>query len=169
ISEHACWALLPFGLALLSKETAAVLPVILCGYLVLVRRRSALDALRRTAPFWALLTAWFLFHPTLHARLLAAAHHTQELEHRPVWPILVAKTLLSVLNLNIQPHLPEFDLSFAARATGSAALVTLAALAVFRRTDPSAAGHNPASPVPAVSRFAAVWMLMGWFPLIPPS
>src|SRR5205814_497942 len=65
------WALLPFALALLSKETAAVLPALLGAYSILVERRRPVDALRRTAPFWAVVFAWLTINPTLHTRLFS--------------------------------------------------------------------------------------------------
>jgi hypothetical protein len=94
------WALLPFGLALLSKETAAVLPALLCSYAVLIDRRRPADALRRTAHFWALGLVWLVLHPTLFSRL-SSQQLTPETEHRPPLVVVLAKTLLSNMNLHL--------------------------------------------------------------------
>jgi len=163
------WAVLPFGLALLSKETAAVVPAMLCAYVVFLERRHLLDALRRTAHLWVLLVAWLIVHPTIHSRLLSPPQMTQELEHRPPLLVIVAKTILSTLNLDMIPRPQEVEWGLVLRV-GISVVVLAAGVAFATRgrdgADPQAADGEKSL---ALSRFAAAWMALGWFPLLLPS
>lgn len=164
------WALLPFGLALLSKETAAVLPALLCGYLICVERRRLVDVLRRTAHFWALVVAWLVFHPTLHARLFFSHPMTPELEQRPPLLVILLRTALSVVNLDAFPRPREIGWVDVLRILASALALAAAAAAVTRKRSRAA---DPAERIgvgsAALTRFAIVWMGIGWFPLLLPS
>ena len=53
------------ALALMSKETAAVLPAIAVLYRILVERKSFGETMRWIAPLAVLLVAWAAFHPVL--------------------------------------------------------------------------------------------------------
>lgn len=162
-------ALLAFGLALLSKETAAVLPLLLGAYLILVDRVSLRSALRRAVHFWVLASVWFLLHPTLLTRLLSGAKKTLELEHRPPPYGILVKTLLSAVNLDIVPRPAEVGWGDVLQTLGSAAFLGFAVvLATSRR------GRDPGEePAPAdrarLARFGMLWAVAGWFPLFLPS
>src|SRR5262245_55628206 len=110
------WTVIPFGLALLSKETAAVVPALLVAYAILVEHRRLADALRRTAHLWLLLAAWIAVHPTLHARLTSHAP-TLETKLRPSVPGIVVKTLLSMLNVDVWPNPRELSSARVIRMT----------------------------------------------------
>ncbi len=160
-------ATLPFGLALLSKETAAVVPALFLCYLVLVERRSAADALRLTAPFWALTFVWLAVHPTLHSRLLSGVQVTPELEHRPGWIVILAKTLLSCVNLDVLPH-PEPGRGVLVRAAVSTVVLVVGVVTATRASAAVGPGSGLAN-TPTLARFAAAWMVIGWCPVFLPS
>jgi hypothetical protein len=168
VSGRTIWALPAFALALLSKETAAVLPVLLCGYLVVLERRRLKDALTKTAPLWATLIVWLAVHPTLRARLLSSPRVTLETGHRPAEPIIVARTLLSIVNLDSIPRPQEFDWGVVLRTLLSAVILTVGVWLALRA--PASAGSaDSRSERPVLTRFAAVWMVAGWAPLLLPS
>jgi len=94
------WAFPAFALALLSKETAAVVPAIAVAMLCLLEPSSLRAALRRTAGLWTLLIAWAFLHPTLHARLFGHLRTSLETERRQSPPLIAIKTLLAQFNLD---------------------------------------------------------------------
>ena len=170
VRGHIGWAILPFGLALLSKETAAVLPALLCGYVVLLERRRPSDAFRRTAHFWALVLVWLIVHPTLHVRLLSHPQVTRELENRPSSLItILVRTILSGLNVDVFPRPQEIGWVDALRVLASV-VVLAAGVGVVMRTrradDPQEGAYARQM---ALGRFAFLWMTVGWFPLFLPS
>jgi hypothetical protein len=164
------WAAALYAGALLSKETAAVLPLIALSYVGIFERRRLLQAVRATAGFWLITAAWIVLHPLLGGRLWWS------LRAEPVPGIhaslasIAARTILSVVNLDAWPR-PEGGW-LAALARSGGALVVLAiglglALHHFRRRrggEPvEAAGTRP------ILLFATAWMLIGWAPLLVPS
>jgi hypothetical protein len=163
------WALLAFGLALLSKETVAVLPALLVAWLVLVERRRPLDALGRTGSFWVLMLAWLAAHPTLHARLLSSASASAEVAHRPPVLGILAKTMLSTLNLDAIPRPQEVGLGFVLRIAISAAVLVAGVAFATRGRSLVESRVGSGQGKGALLRFAAVWALLGWFPLLLPS
>ncbi len=62
-----------FALALASKETAALLPVVLIAWDLAIARRPAGETLRRAWPLAALTLAWACVHPVLGGRLWQGA------------------------------------------------------------------------------------------------
>jgi hypothetical protein len=169
IAGHIWWALLPFGLALLSKETSAVLPALICSYQVFVERRHPMVALRRTAHLWALALGWFLIHPTLHLRLFSGAYATRELEQRPSLEAILARTVLSVVNLDALPHPQEVRWGDVVRTLAAAAILAAGALfatRAFATRDPLETRRSERK---ALTRFAVAWTAVGWLPLFLPS
>lgn len=167
ISGRVLWALLPFSLALLSKETAAVLPAIVCGHAWVLERRPLKDVVRRTASFWAILIVWLAVHPALRSRLLSSPHITPETEHRPPEWIIVVRTLLSVVNLDAVPRPQEIDWGAVLRTLVSVVILTVGVWQALRAPGPIRAVSRDDRRV--LSRFAAVWMVAGWSPLLFPS
>ena len=168
ISGRPGWAALPFVLALLSKETAAVLPGLLCGHLILVGHRRWTDALRRTALFWALALVWLVVHPTLRTRLLPGSP-TPELVNRPPMPIIFVRTILSTVNLDKLPKPQEIGWDDVFRVLAST-LVLAAGVAIARRAGSAAAPEGGAQAKRSdLVRFALLWVAVGWFPLFLPS
>jgi hypothetical protein len=170
VDGHGWWALLPFALALLSKETAAVLPAILTSCSVLVGRRPVAQAFRRTAHFWVLLVAWLSVHPTLRERL--SSHQvTPETLHRPSSPIIVVKTLLSTLNLDAIAHPREVTVGDVLRVLASVAIVAVGVAALARLGGDAISEPERTSTGGGrrLAGFAVIWSLLGWFPLLLPS
>ena len=160
-----------FALALLSKETAALVPFVA---FVLAWRVESLPlgrALRRTAPLLAVAEAWALLHPLLGGRLW----HATALPPAPVanagLASVVSRTLLAMVNLDAVPR-PEAGWGgpLLLGAAGALCLVALAAAALGPRGGRRA---GPArEPVVATRRLAALacaWALAGWLPLLMPS
>jgi hypothetical protein len=165
LSGRIVWTLMPFALALLSKETAAVLPALLCGYALVLERRSLKETLRRTAPLWAVLIVWLAVHPALRARLLSGPRVTLETEHRPPGSIILARTLLSVVSLDTIPRPQDVDSGAVLRTLLSAVLLAIGVWLALRA--PAAPGPtNPREGRRGLVRFAGVWMLAGWAPLL---
>ena len=156
-------ALLPAALALLSKETAGVLPILAFGAEVFVRRTPAREALRRTAPLILLVVAWVVLHPTLLDRLFGPEYSGRvEVATRPRWPVVLTKSILSLASLERLPAPEGLDLA-RARAIGASALVIalVAALAARDRT--------PAPGEARAASFGILWTLAGEPPAFLPS
>jgi hypothetical protein len=108
-------------------------------------------------------------HPTLHTRLLSGVATTVELEHRPPPLGILAKTILSALNLDVFPRPQEVGWGLVLRVLASA-LVLAAGVALATRGHPvidrQASGDERSA---TLWRFALAWMAIGWFPLFLPS
>ena len=137
--------------------------------MLIVERKRAIDALRRTAPFWAFTLAWLAVHPTLHARLLSGLPMTAEVEHRPPPLAILAKTILSTLNLDVFPRPQELDWGTVLRVLASTAVLA-AGVAIATRARASVdPRENPGESSAALWRIAVAWTAIGWFPLLLPS
>jgi hypothetical protein len=153
------------ALALLSKETAAVLPGVALAYALAVDRDRPLAALRRLAPLLALIVAWLLFHPWVLPRLLGESVEPVEAGTRPGFLPVVLLTVLAPFNLEMWP----------APARGWAAALwrglpgALAVLGLGAWALRSAAGLKPASPRRGVTVFLAAWAVLGSLPLFLPA
>ena len=160
-------ATLAYGFALLSKETAALLPAVALAGVVLLEGLSLRAALRRVAPLLAVGAVWAASHPQFGGRLwlAASAAPLERLGTDPVRAVL--RTLLAVVNLDGVPR-PEFGWlgPLLLGAAGALCLAGLAAWTLFRGVTP---GLEPATPVRRLVAFAAVWALAGWLPLLMPS
>jgi len=169
ISNHPRWSLLPYVLALLSKETAAIVPALLCAYSLFVERRTALEALRRTLAFWIVTSAWALVHPVLHARILGHGNFTQELEHRPPTLMIILKTVLSTVNLDVLPHPQEVTAGIAFAVLASTAIMGVAAWRALRSNPAAEPSSADRQPVRSLAHWALAWTLIGWMPVLLPS
>ena len=158
-----------FAAALLSKETAAVLPGIALAYLVAIDRLRPRAALARTAGLWAVAVAWAAFHPMLGGRLLHPIHEaTLPGLHQPLDRIAV-HTLLAVVNLDEWPKPvggwgPVLGMGVVAVALLGA--TALAGLASAPRPTPA---PRPTAPASRVAGFGAAWALLAWCPLAMPG
>ena len=169
------------ALALLSKETALVLPAIAVAYLLAIERRSPLDVLRRTAPLWAVVVAWAFVHPMLAARLFHPATHAA---HSGPWINPLAGSLLleavaSLANLDAPLHPVIPWPAVAQRALMPMVALAIPALIVAWRAGARAApaprkgarllpGPPPGAGRGRVIAFGVVWALVGWLPLLQP-
>ncbi|HEY6196736.1 MAG TPA: hypothetical protein VI504_17040 [Candidatus Eisenbacteria bacterium] len=161
------WALLPYALALLSKETAAVLPVIAFGYAWLVMENPPVKAFQRVLPWLLLTVVWLCVHPALIHRLTAPGSTAGE--PHPAAPTLVLHTLLSVVNANWLGQ-PLDAVAFNPLRTGAATLLLLAGVLLALpapAAGPSADSTN--AEMARCVRFGAWWSVAGWLPLLHPS
>lgn len=155
-------------LALLSKETAALVPVLAYGLEWLVRGRRPGAALRRVLPLLALTLGWVALHPLLGGRLWWPLHdEVLSGLHPPIGRIAIP-TLLAVVNLYAWPA-PEEGWAAVLRTAvpGVLALLALLAWGAWRgRRAPGAAAA--ASPGRAVA-FGVLWALCAWAPSLMPT
>lgn len=163
-------ALAALALALLSKETAAVVPVVALTFAWSVDRGAPGAELRRAAPLFVLTLAWAALHPALGGRWWWA----NGFEPLPQAPVqaggTLARSLLALVNLDLVPA-PETGwiaslMSGLPGLAALAALATLAAYAARRETDRRVPRATPASRVAA---FGALWFVLGVLPLFAPS
>ena len=165
---HRMLAAIPLVLALLSKETAAVLPPLLVSYVLWIERESIALAMRRTAHLWAATIVWAIVHPTLAKRLFMPLERLSPLEHRSSWVSVVARTVGSTVNLHAWPKSVglqgEIVITIAATA-----VLALVAFFVLARGSPDSSNELPSPSRTDVTRFAGAWWLLGWLPLLSPS
>ena len=162
-------AAIALALALLSKETAATLPLIAALFALIVDRRSIGAALRRTAALWAVVVVWALFHPLIGGRL----GHAPTAPGPPVpWDGLgkLASSMRQLVNADLALHPADGWRQVLLAASPAAALLAVAVFVGFRagvRTPDEASGP-PAARGP-VAMWAASWALLGWLPLLMPG
>lgn len=154
-------AVLPFVLALLSKETAAALPSIAVAWLWIANRQPLLQAFRKTAALWAALVAWFVLHPTLTARLFTPSGQSEEVLNRPTPLTTLFKTLLAQINLGLS-FAPEMGLGqiLVPSLLGAAILGGFVGVALWR--------SHP-HPQQRAILLGVVWTICGWWILFLPS
>ena len=158
-------ALPMFALALLSKETAAVMPLVLAAQARFVEHGAWRDVVRRTGWFFAVLAGWVLMHPILLQRLVGPREHVLEVENRPPLPVMLARNLLALVNLDLFPRPTEFTVGTMVRASLAAVLVIVAVLWLARAR--AATSVTPTSRRD-VLLFASIWTLAGWAPMCLP-
>jgi hypothetical protein len=157
-------ATLTLALALLSKETSAVLAPLAIAADVLVAGRRPVEALRRAWPLMLVTGLWALVHPVLGGRLWHPL--TDPLEPSAVarGPLVLGPALRVALNADSLLQ-PERGWA-AALVPGTIGALILAGIvaAAWAAPDP------PRSrPQPTTWLFGVVWMLIGWAPLLMPS
>jgi hypothetical protein len=164
-------ATLLFALALLSKETAALVPLVAFVIAWRVERRPLRTALGRTAPLLAVAAAWALLHPLLGGRLWQAAAIPAAPVANAGLASVASRTLLAMVNLDTVPR-PEFGWGgpLLAGAAGALCLAALAAVALRPRGGRRAApAREAAVPVRRLAALSCAWALAGWLPLLMPS
>lgn len=158
-------ALLPFAGALLSKETAVVLPLIAAGFWLLVARKPVAVVARRLAPFAALALIWLFVHPVLLPRL--AAGSSPGFSGEPSLPPLdvLFRSTLSLVNANLALQ-PVAAGSFSwDRTLVSSALLVLAAVVAVRVPNGARTADRDRPDPRAVMGFGLVWCAAAWLPL----
>jgi hypothetical protein len=167
LAQSSRWplALAPYAAALLSKELAAIIPVLLAALWLVAERRRAAEVAWRLAPFVALTFAWVLAHPILLTRLAHPKLGILSAEAPlPQWQIGL-KTAQSLLNVDqVGGALVPSPLILVALALGA----LLLAAAIF------VAGRAPSAPLDAthsrrVFATGAIWAATGWLALFLPS
>jgi hypothetical protein len=165
------WATVCFAGALLSKETAAVLPATLMAYAIVVERSTWSHAFRRTAASWMLMAVWAAFHPLLGGRIgHVVPPPPSAWGAPPSWASIAIRTVLSVVNLDEVPKpVVGWPSTLVAAAIETLLLVAIVLVAGSSR---DVAGRNaPASrrSPGRVVAFGAIWACAGWTPLLMPS
>jgi hypothetical protein len=162
------WAAAFFVLALLSKETACVLPGVMLAWDLAIARRAGRDALGRIAPLALVVLAWAAVHPQLGGRWWlhgAAPAAPAAAELAMTAPRVLLRSLGLAFNLDAPVH-P--DVSGAAVARAAALPVALLVLLVLVRWPRRATLDEPAEPL-AVTLTGACWAVLGWMPLLLPG
>lgn len=160
-----------FALALLSKETAALVPFVAFVLAWRVECRPVWNALLRTAPLLAVTAVWALLHPLLGGRLWQAVTVPPAPVANAGLASVASSTLLAMVNLDAVPR-PEFGWSgpLLLGAAGAVCLVALAAVAFWPRGERRVApAHEPAVPARRIATLACAWAAVGWLPLLMPG
>ena len=164
--------------ALLSKETAAVVPAIALLYALALDRDRPMAGLRRVAPQLAMVAVWAVLHPFLRVRLAGQAAGTgREGETSPV--SIVLRTALSMVNLDRRPE-PEIGWPGALIPALPGIVLLAAGVAWALRgaarsaseaeaTQAARAGARAGAPAVAPVTFALGWAALAALPLFMPS
>ena len=166
------WALAACAGALLSKETAAVLPGIVLAQARWVEGLDARGCARRVAPFAALMLAWALVHPTVLHRVSHPAPVIPNGEPPKPPAMVIGESLLSSVNAD-RLALPVDPQPVRLAVTLISAML-LAGATWFALRGPSkrqdARARDPAltsSPSRrAFLAYGAAWCVAGWLPLL---
>lgn len=161
------WALATFALALLSKETAAVLPIILFARNRFLEGMGWPESAKRAIPFAVVTLAWIWVHPVLLDRLThPAAEPTTGDRPIPPWEIGL-RSLLSLVNLDRVGSRVDPQALRPLATLGSSLLLAGAALLAARAKRGEPAAASPARH--GLAAFGGVWCAAGWMPLLSPS
>jgi len=159
-------------LALLSKETAAILPAVALSYCLIVERRGLRAAVARTAALWGVAALWAALHPLLGGRMV---HPIREAAiaglHQPLTSI-VAHTVLALVNLDRWPRPDQgWGRALLASVPGTVLLAGLVVwgLGTRLRRNPGKPGGTEPFAVARVAAFGATWGIVAWLPLMLPS
>ncbi len=160
-------------LALLSKETAAVLPALAAAADLTVGRRGARESLGRIAPFAAITLAWAALHPMLGGRLWGFESGRPFPGFHSPLATVATTTLLGLLNLDVTPVPdPGWTRALTAALAPAALLVALVVWA-----GASGRGEARAGPRELAARggrgrvvlFGVAWAALAWLPLAHPA
>jgi hypothetical protein len=158
--------------ALLSKETAGVLPLIVLAQARWIERLDARACVRRVAPFAVLTVAWLFLHPTLLHRVSHPAPPSPNGEQPEPPAVVIGESLLSSLNADRLALSADPGLLWPARTLLTAVLLAGAAWLALREqhergkrrmTD---AANAPPLPRRSVFAYGAAWCVAGWLPLL---
>ena len=161
-------ATVTLALALLSKETAAVLAPMLVVHAWMVEGRRPAEAVRRALPPIVLTGLWALVHPLLGGRLWYPVSGPLESGVAPQGLATLLRAIPVAVNLDSVPR-PEHGWA-AVLAPGVAGALILGAVAAAGLA--GAAAREPKATGPLAGRlagFGAVWAVLGWAPLLMPS
>ena len=171
-SGRAGWALATCAGALLSKETAAVLPLILLAQARWIERLDLRGCVRRVAPFAALTVAWLLLHPTLLHRVSRPAPAIPNGEQPKPPAVVITESLLSSVNADRLLLPVDAALIRPLVTVGSAMLLAGAAWLALRgarsrtKARGAATAESPARARRELLCYGAAWCVAGWLPLL---
>lgn len=156
------------SLALLSKETAGVLPLLGCAYIRMVQGASWTSAARRSAPAFGVTALWAMLHPALRNRILSPTPSDPESLHRPSHLLIGLKNVLATVNLSMLPKPSEVSAADVMRALIGAAVLCIGAWLVLREGE-SREAERLQPPRNGAVAFLATWSVIGWLPSHIPS
>ncbi len=167
-SRHWRWSVVPYVLSLLSKETAAMLPLIVLARARLVSGLSWRDTARRVVPLAVLTLAWLVAHPTLLHRV---SHTEIQLAtgDAPLSPFQVSWSSLRALVNADQIGGTVDPLAWRPWPTVASALVLAVAAWWALRAPRSEAASEPVASAIKLAGFGAAWCMAGWLPLFSSS
>ncbi len=164
------WAALALAGALLSKETAAVLPLIAVAWAFAIDRETWLGALRRLAPSLGVTGLWAALHPTFLPRLLKLSSAGDVAQVERMAPLdKLAGALLSLVNLHPFPA-PDGAAwgLMVAPLFAVAVLITLVTIGTNAESAP-APSHEVEPSRGSGIRFGLAWAAFGAAPFLVPS
>jgi len=158
------WAAVTLVLALMSKETAVVLPGIAVAYQLLIERRSLRETVRWAVPLGVIVAAWAIFHPVLGGRWWRPIPDPHEPGLNPPFVSVLLRTLGLAFNLDGRPA-PEqgWREALVAAAAGAVLLGALALAGGWRLARSRGSEKAP------LTAFGMVWAALGWLPLLMPN
>lgn len=162
------WATAAFLMALLSKETAAMLPVVMLAEARLVARRSWRQVAPIALAWLAVLALWGAFHPLLGGRLGYASEVAVAMASRPSLFTILPGLLGSVLQLSSWPA-PETGWASALLRAAPAAILLAGSIVLAARWAPAKASEDLMASSRAVLPLGAVWAVSAWLPLAMPG
>ncbi len=169
-SDRRAWAALAFALALASKETAALLPVVAIAWDVGVARRAPVAALRRAWPLALLTLAWAAVHPVLGGRLWQGAFTPLPPSPAAIPAWLVPLRAVGLLASADAWPAPQAGWPVALlRGAGPALLLAGAAWWTARREAARTTRDVHGTSMRALAALAAAWAAAGWAPLLQPG
>jgi len=162
------WSAVPYALALLSKETAVMLPLIVLARARLVTAASWRDVARRVMPLAVLSLAWLLAHPTLLHRL---THPEIQLasDVPPLPPLQVTwSSLRALVNADQLGGVVDPD-AWRPWPTLASALVLAVAAGWALRARKCEAAIESMTSARRLAGFGAMWCAAAWLPLFSKS
>ena len=178
VSGHRGWAAGALAGALLSKETAVILPAVAVAWHALVERRSWREILRETGLHWAITLLWATLYLAIAAQWLQSAPAPAALEKGSVLGI-IGRAVLAVINLDVWPrpqHGWKSTIGMALIWTFSLLLLTEWCRRSNRKAGSSvvelpahARGVSVARSRSGVMMFGLCWVALGLAPLLHPS
>lgn len=165
-SDRRGLAVLAYAVALLSKETAALLPAVLFGWDVLIGQRRPREALLRLLPFAAVAVVWAGLHPRLGGRFWQPVPLERVEDASRLSPLgALGRALLVPFNLD---RWPGSGMDWR-RGLGTGIAVAGPLLAMLWILRPARHGGSDSAPAHAHARLGLVWALMGFVPLLLPG
>ncbi len=161
--------------ALLSKETAAILPLLAAAWLSISERARPLQVLKKLAPAFVLTGIWFVFHPTLLDRLLRPSRLAVEVAAHtvPAWMVPI-HAALGLVNLSGLPRpVSGFAGALLPALPAIAVAIAFAVWSAFGRMPQRTTDAVPSDPTTGDAdravRFGVAWAAIAWLPLVLPS
>lgn len=173
LSRRDALATLALAGALLSKETAGVVPVVMVLAMVCIQRESLRTAARRIAGPVALTLAWVVLHPTLRARLLGHAAAPEAASGVTAMSVTI-KSLGAFVNCERVPRpdsgfLPALSEGLPALIILVPLLLTIAGVGKFKSTAGDAVDAPDASSRTRAATFGGAWAALALVPLFAPG